>query len=124
MAWVEHARHYVELDFVAGVRTLLRPDGSATFEFPHLLRLLDGLQYDTIYHEHFSYFSLAMISEIFVAHGLEVYDVDELWTHCGSLRVYAQHVGGPNAVEPSIDAILSARVDFGVVSATRASPTT
>ena len=80
-------------DFVAGVKILLRDDGTATFEFPHLLRLLDGLQYDTIYHEHFSYFSLATISEIFRAHGLEVYDVEELWTHGGSLRVYAQHVG-------------------------------
>jgi SAM-dependent methyltransferase len=95
-------------DFVAGVRTLLRPDGTATFEFPHLLRLLDGLQYDTIYHEHFSYFSLATISEIFGAHGLKVYDVEELWTHGGSLRVYAQHAGGPNSIEPSVDAILSA----------------
>ena len=74
-------------------RSSSRPDGTATFEFPHLLRLLDGLQYDTIYHEHFSYFSLATIGEIFRAHGLEVYDVEELWTHGGSLRVYAQHVG-------------------------------
>jgi len=101
-------------DFVAGVRTLLRPDGSATFEFPHLLRLIEGLQYDTIYHEHFSYFSLATISEIFGAHALEVYDVDELWTHGGSLRVYAQHLGGPNVVEPSIDAILSAEEAGGL----------
>jgi SAM-dependent methyltransferase len=101
-------------DFVAGVRTLLRPDGSATFEFPHLLRLLDGLQYDTIYHEHFSYFSLATICEIFGAQGLEVYDVDELWTHGGSLRVYAQRVGGPNAVEPSIGAVLSAEETGGL----------
>jgi hypothetical protein len=101
-------------DFVAGVRTLLRPDGSATFEFPHLLRLLDGLQYDTIYHEHFSYFSLATISEIFGAHQLEVYDVDELWTHGGSLRIYAQHVGGPYAVEPSVETIVSAEEKAGL----------
>ena len=76
---------------------LLRDGGTATFEFPHLLRLLEGLQYDTIYHEHFSYFSLATIGEILAAHGLEVYDVEELWTHGGSLRVYAQHAGGPHA---------------------------
>jgi SAM-dependent methyltransferase len=101
-------------DFVAGVRTLLRPDGTATFEFPHLMRLLEGLQYDTIYHEHFSYFSLATISEIFGAHGLEVYDVEELWTHGGSLRVFAQHIDGPNAVEPSVDAILSAEEAGGL----------
>jgi hypothetical protein len=81
-------------DFVQGVQILLRADGTATFEFPHLLRLVDGLQYDTIYHEHFSYFSLATIAEILEAHGLEVYDVEELWTHGGSLRVYVQHVGG------------------------------
>ena len=81
-------------DFVAGVEMLLQEDGTATFEFPHLLRLLDGMQYDTIYHEHFSYFSLATIVEVFAAHGLEVYDVEELWTHGGSLRVYAQHAGG------------------------------
>jgi C-methyltransferase C-terminal domain/Putative zinc binding domain/Methyltransferase domain len=83
-------------DFVAGVQVLLRDDGTATFEFPHLLRLLDGLQYDTIYHEHFSYFSFATIAEILRAHGLDVYDVEELWTHGGSLRVYAQHAGGPH----------------------------
>jgi SAM-dependent methyltransferase len=106
-------------DFVAGVRMLLRPDGTATFEFPHLLRLLEGLQYDTIYHEHFSYFSLATISEIFVAHGLEVYSVEELWTHGGSLRVYGQHVGGPNAVEPSVDAILSAEEAGGLRTSER-----
>jgi hypothetical protein len=83
-------------DFVAGVQVLLRDDGTATFEFPHLLRLLDGLQYDTIYHEHFSYFSFATTTEILRAHGLDVYDVEELWTHGGSLRVYAQHTGGPH----------------------------
>jgi SAM-dependent methyltransferase len=94
-------------DFVAGVGTLLRPDGTATFEFPHLLRLLDGLQYDTIYHEHFSYFSLWTITEIFRAHGLEAYAVEELWTHGGSLRVYAQHRDGPNAIEPSIAELLA-----------------
>jgi hypothetical protein len=101
-------------DFVAGVRTLLRPDGTATFEFPHLLRLLDGLQYDTIYHEHFSYFSLATISEIFARHGLRVYDVEELWTHGGSLRVFAQHVDGPNDIEPSVQAILATEQEAGL----------
>jgi hypothetical protein len=78
-------------DFVAGVTILLADDGTATFEFPHLARLLDGLQYDTIYHEHFSYFSLTTARAVFHAHGLEVFDVDELPSHGGSLRIYAAH---------------------------------
>src|SRR4249920_1027337 len=90
-------------DFVAGVTILLRGDGTATFEFPHLLRLVEGMQYDTIYHEHFSYFSLATICEVFRAHDLEVYDVEELWTQGGSLRVFAQHFGGPHAMEPTVE---------------------
>jgi hypothetical protein len=106
-------------DFVAGVQTLLRSDGTATFEFPHLLTLVDGLQYDTIYHEHFSYFSLATIAEVFGAHGLEVYDVEQLWTHGGSLRVFAQHRDGPNAVEPSVGTVLSAEHAGGLRSRTR-----
>ena len=75
-------------DFVAGVAALLAPGGTATFEFPHLLRLVEGVQYDTIYHEHFSYLSLATSRRIFEAHGLDVYDVDELRSHGGSLRLY------------------------------------
>jgi SAM-dependent methyltransferase len=86
-------------DFVGGVAILLAPGGTATFEFPHLARLLEGLQYDTIYHEHFSYFSLATIEEIFAAHGLTVVDVEELPSHGGSLRVYAMHAR--EGVEPS-----------------------
>jgi SAM-dependent methyltransferase len=76
-------------DFVAGVAVLLAPGGTATFEFPHLARLLERLQYDTIYHEHFSYFSLTSIRAIFGGHGLDVVDVEELESHGGSLRVYA-----------------------------------
>ena len=114
-------------DFVAGVTILLRADGTATFEFPHLLHLLDGLEYDTIYHEHFSYFSLATIGEILRAHGLDVYDVEELPTHGGSLRVYAQHADGPHAVSDAV--VRAARARGGRrapldPSATRASPTT
>ncbi len=100
-------------------RILLRDDGTATFEFPHLLRLLDGLQYDTIYHEHFSYFSLATIAEIFRAHGLEVYDVEELWTHGGSLRVYAQHAGGPHATTDAVAELLAREEDEGLRSPER-----
>jgi SAM-dependent methyltransferase len=94
-------------DFVAGVKVLLRPGGTATFEFPHLLRLLDGLQYDTIYHEHYSYFSLLTINEIFAAHGLAVVDVEELWTHGGSLRVFFRHAEELPAVEPAVGALLA-----------------
>jgi SAM-dependent methyltransferase len=77
--------------FVAGMKTLLKPGGVITMEFPHLLRLIDENQFDTIYHEHFSYFSLMVAQQIFAAHGLTLFDVEELWTHGGSLRIYARH---------------------------------
>jgi SAM-dependent methyltransferase len=77
--------------FVAGVPVVLKPTGTATFEFPHLKRLFEGNQFDTIYHEHFSYFSLITVEAIFALHGLTVFDVEELWTHGGSLRIYARH---------------------------------
>jgi SAM-dependent methyltransferase len=76
-------------DFVEGVRILLQPRGVATFEFPHLLRLIEGNQFDTIYHEHFSYFSFLTAEAIFARHGLRLFDVEELPTHGGSLRIYA-----------------------------------
>ena len=106
-------------DFVAGVAILLRDDGTATFEFPHLLHLLDRLEYDTIYHEHFSYFSFATIVEILRAHGLTVYDVEELSTHGGSLRVYAQPDGGPHAVTSAVPALLEREHDEGLRSPER-----
>jgi len=77
--------------FVAGIPTVLKPTGTVTFEFPHLMRLFEGNQFDTIYHEHFCYFSLLSAEAIFAAHGLTVFDVEELWTHGGSLRIYARH---------------------------------
>jgi SAM-dependent methyltransferase len=79
--------------FVAGIRTLLAPSGVVTIEFPHLMRLVDENQFDTIYHEHFSYFSFLTTVAILAAHGLDVFDVEELWTHGGSLRVYATPAG-------------------------------
>ena len=106
-------------DFVAAVQILLRDTGTATFEFPHLLRLLDGLQYDTIYHEHFSYFSFGTITEIFHSHGLEIYDVEELWTHGGSLRIYAQHIGGPHARKEAVLQLLEREAEEGLRSPTR-----
>jgi SAM-dependent methyltransferase len=78
-------------DFVRGVAVLLAEGGTATFEFPHLARLIAGLQYDTIYHEHFSYFSFSTIRDVFGAQGLSVIDVEELPSHGGSLRIYAAH---------------------------------
>jgi SAM-dependent methyltransferase len=89
-------------DFVRGVSILLAPSGTATFEFPHLARLLEGLQYDTIYHEHFGYFSLTTIRTVFAAHGLSVVDVEELRSHGGSLRVYAMHEAAACEPTPSV----------------------
>jgi SAM-dependent methyltransferase len=77
--------------FVAGMKQLLKPHGVITMEFPHLLRLMDENQFDTIYHEHFSYFSFMVAERIFAKHGLTLFDVEELWTHGGSLRIYARH---------------------------------
>ncbi|HXF97249.1 MAG TPA: class I SAM-dependent methyltransferase [Gaiellaceae bacterium] len=106
-------------DFVAGVKMLLREDGTATFEFPHLLRLIEGLQYDTIYHEHFSYFSFGTAVEIFRAHGLDVYDVEELPTHGGSLRVYVQHLDGPEPVTDAVEELLRRESESGLRSPER-----
>jgi predicted TPR repeat methyltransferase len=78
-------------DFIAGVPEILKPRGVVTFEFPHLLRLIDENQFDTIYHEHFWYFSLTAIEGLLAGHGLRVFDVEELWTHGGSLRLFVCH---------------------------------
>jgi SAM-dependent methyltransferase len=78
-------------DFVKGLQILLKPGGVITIEFPHLMRLMAESQFDTIYHEHFSYFSFVSAERIFAAHGLTLFDVEELPTHGGSLRVYARH---------------------------------
>jgi SAM-dependent methyltransferase len=78
-------------DFVGGIKLLLKPGGVVTIEFPHLMRLMEENQFDTIYHEHFSYFSFLTAERIFAAHGLTLFDVEELPTHGGSLRVYGRH---------------------------------
>lgn len=78
-------------DFVAGMKIILKPQGVITMEFPHLMRLMAENQFDTIYHEHFSYFSFITVNKIFTAHGLTIFDVEELPTHGGSLRIYARH---------------------------------
>jgi SAM-dependent methyltransferase len=80
-------------DFVAGMRRLLKPNGVITMEFPHLLRLMEQNQFDTIYHEHFSYFSFFTVEQVFAAHQLTLFDVEELPTHGGSIRIFARHAG-------------------------------
>jgi SAM-dependent methyltransferase len=94
-------------DFVAGFELLLKPEGVLTLEFPHLLRMLVENQFDTIYHEHFSYFSFLAIERVLAAHGLAMFDVERLPTHGGSLRVYAGHAGAAGRI-PS-EAVLALR---------------
>jgi SAM-dependent methyltransferase len=93
-------------DFVAGVRDVLADGGRATFEFPHLLKLMQETEFDTIYHEHFSYLSLLAVSRIFGAHGLTVVEVEELPTHGGSLRVHARRSEASGAIDPSVRRVL------------------
>ncbi len=89
-------------DFTAGMRQVLSPQGVVSIEFPHLERLIAENQFDTIYHEHFSYFSFLTAETVLRAHGLEVFDVEELGTHGGSLRVFAQHRGGGRPVSARV----------------------
>lgn len=79
-------------DFVAGMKQILTPKGTITMEFPHLIQMINQNQFDTIYHEHFSYLSLFTVQKIFFHQGLEIYDVDEISTHGGSIRIYAKHL--------------------------------
>ena len=104
-------------DFVAGLKTILKTQGLITMEFPHLMRLVDDCQFDTIYHEHFSYFSFTTISSVFSHHGLELFDADELTTHGGSLRVYAKHSDDrTKPVSRNVDALLEKEALSGVTS--------
>jgi len=79
-------------DCVRGLKLLLKPSGLVTMEFPHLLQLMNDSQFDTIYHEHFSYFSFLAVEQVFARHGMKLFDVEELPTHGGSLRIYATHI--------------------------------
>ncbi len=99
--------------FVAGMAILLAADGVITMEFPHLLRLMAENQFDTIYHEHFSYFSLLAVRKVFAAHGLTIFDVDELPTHGGSLRIYAGH-SGRHPESPKIADVLQHEIQAGL----------
>lgn len=100
-------------DFIEGVRILLKRGGTATFEFPHLLALMKYNQFDTIYHEHFSYFSILALEKIFSAHGMQIVDIDEIPTHGGSLRIYVQH-DGVSSPGPNVARVLAAERDFGL----------
>jgi SAM-dependent methyltransferase len=102
-------------DFAAGLKVALKPGGVITLEFPHLLRLLEQAQFDTIYHEHFSYLSLAATERILAAPGLKIFDVEELSTHGGSLRIFAAHAEDHDRQRsPSVDAVLSAEEQAGM----------
>ncbi|HNR29471.1 MAG TPA: class I SAM-dependent methyltransferase [Candidatus Hydrogenedentes bacterium] len=89
-------------DLVEGIKRFLKPGGTVTMEFPHLHRLVSENQFDTIYHEHFSYFSFHVVLKIFAAHGLTLFDVEELSTHGGSLRIYAKHDDDPRPIADSV----------------------
>ncbi|OZI44972.1 SAM-dependent methyltransferase [Bordetella genomosp. 5] len=105
-------------DFVIGFRQLLKPNGVATFEFPHLLRMVAESQFDTAYHEHYSYLSLTAVRHIFAANGLTVFDVEQIPTHGGSLRVYAQRTDtGTHPVAPSVQRLLSQEDESGLRTA-------
>jgi SAM-dependent methyltransferase len=95
-------------DFVQGMKIVLKPDGVITMEFPHLMRLMQENQFDTIYHEHFSYFSLIAVERIFAAHGLALFDVEEVPTHGGSLRIYARHT--EDASKPTGQRVIDLRL--------------
>ncbi|MEP4486866.1 MAG: class I SAM-dependent methyltransferase [Halioglobus sp.] len=93
-------------DFTRGLKTLLKPGGTVTLEFPHLLRLVEYAQFDTVYHEHFSYLSLFTVRRIFAAAGMDIYKVEELKTHGGSLRIYGCHADDRRGRESSVNDIL------------------
>lgn len=104
-------------DFVAGFTTLLKPEGVATFEFPHLLQMMAENQFDTIYHEHFSYLSLTSVQHIFAANGLQIFDVLQLSTHGGSLRVFAQRSDtGTQPVSWQVRLLLQQESEAGMCS--------
>jgi 2-polyprenyl-3-methyl-5-hydroxy-6-metoxy-1,4-benzoquinol methylase len=105
------------VDFVGGMKILLKTDGVITMEFPHLVQLIDNSQFDTIYHEHFSYLSFYTVREIFASQGLELFDVEELPTHGGSLRIYAKHKEDKSKdISSNVEALLQKEKIKGITS--------
>lgn len=103
------------LDFVGALKMILKPEGVITMEFPHLIQLVDNNQFDTIYHEHFSYLSLFTVKQIFELCGLELFDVEEIHTHGGSLRIYAKHFGeSSHQICGNVEFVLNKELDKGV----------
>jgi SAM-dependent methyltransferase len=104
-------------DFVEGLQIVLKPAGIITMEFPHLMQLMENCQFDTIYHEHFSYLSFLTVQSIFNRHGLELFDVEELPTHGGSLRIFAKHTGDHSrGVSGNVDALLKKELSGGLAT--------
>jgi len=101
-------------DFTRGLKKLLKPNGSITLEFPHLIQLIQNVQFDTIYHEHYSYFSLYTVKMIFETFGLKIYRVEELTTHGGSLRIFGCHFEAKRQIDSSVDSLLQKEFDFGI----------
>jgi hypothetical protein len=101
-------------DFTLGLKAALKPGGTITLEFPHLMRLIENAQFDTVYHEHFSYLSLYTVNCIFKAAGLRVWDVEELPTHGGSLRIYGCHQEDARPVKNAVEALLQREAEAGL----------
>ncbi|MFC5528936.1 methyltransferase domain-containing protein [Cohnella yongneupensis] len=110
--------HVPELnDFVKGMKMLLCESGVITMEFPHLMKLIQQCQFDTIYHEHYSYFSFTTVYQLFEKHGLQLFDVEELVTHGGSLRIYAKHIDNPeHPITENVGSLLREEETFGIKS--------
>ncbi len=106
-------------DFVEGMRVMLNPGGVITMEFPHLMQLVEHNQFDTIYHEHFSYFSFTTVERVFAAHGITLFDVEELPTHGGSLRIYGRHADAADPVHARVADLKSRERAWGVESLDR-----
>lgn len=105
-------------DFVSGMAKLLKPQGVITMEFPHLLRLMAQNQFDTIYHEHFSYFSFLTVEKVFAAHGITLFDVEQISTHGGSLRIFGRHsADGTKPVSPRVTALRQEELNAGLDNA-------
>jgi hypothetical protein len=101
-------------DFTRGLKAALKPGGTITLEFPHLMHLIEQVQFDTVYHEHFSYLSLQTVSQIFSAAGLRAWNVEELPTHCGSLRVYGCHQDDQRSTKATVNSVLQAEIQHGL----------